>query len=96
MDDGGKAEICAARGTSGRRRRMPRRLGRCEPERAEGRRRTRRSTAVVRYSLFPIPYSLFPIPCRYRLAPDGRDVGRICTSFRAEGVAARPPIAVSR
>jgi hypothetical protein len=50
----------------------------------------------IPYSLFPIPYSLFPIPCSQRLAPDGRDVGRICTSLRAEGVAARPPIAVSR
>jgi hypothetical protein len=33
---------------------------------------------------------------RYRLAPEGREVGRIWISLRAEGVAARPPIAVSR
>ena len=32
----------------------------------------------------------------YRLIPLGRDVGRICTRRRALGVAARPPMAVSR
>ena len=59
------------------------------PAPPRGRRGSSRS--AVRYSLFPVPYSLL-----YRLAPEGRDVGRICTSFRADGVAARPPIAVSR
>ncbi len=55
--------------------------GRCEPERAEGAPRNGPKRAE---------------PRRYRLAPEGREVGRIWIRRRAEGVAARPPMAVSR